>query len=443
MPRALLALTPLFLAAAVVAYQQKANRTQRLHLERQLALAQSENARLHGLVVVQEKARTLERTRALREETEREVETIRGLKFKQLVEYAAVSRKEIKSVVAQALAEDNTDAEYENFGRAYARLGLLPAGLPLRQTLIDLLGEQIAAFYDYRRHKLYMFEDASLEQLQDRVVLAHELTHALQDQHFHLASLPIQIKTNDDRALAAMAVIEGDATQVMTVYMAERASLQALVQSAASVMTQQVEQLHKAPRYLRERLLFPYLRGKEFCEAVSVADGLGAIDRCYAKVPGSSSQIIHPGSYFSHPDPVTIEWSAPTLNGDPPAVDNVAGEFGIRVLLTEWADLETAEAVSPSWRGDRYLWFAKDDALVWKTVWATAADADRFAEAERKVLARRYKLSLPEVAAGRIHAEAARCVTIIRGTKSPSVLVLDASTPSVSKEMEKLWSSDL
>ena len=120
---------------------------------------------------------------------------------------------------------------------AMAAVGLLPEGFPLRQKYIDLLGEQVAAFYDQHAHKLFMYEDASLENAQNRVVLAHELTHALQDQHFGLKRLPLEIKTNDDRAAAASALVEGDATLVMSEYMLKNMSKQMLKDSGLNFTT--------------------------------------------------------------------------------------------------------------------------------------------------------------------------------------------------------------
>src|SRR4051812_11602888 len=178
--------------------------TARGRLERQLAITADENERLRGLVSAEEKARTLAQTQADRAAIEKDVESLRGLKFIKPVDYNTVSRKDVRKVFSAALAEEMSDQEYEDVGRAWTRLGLFPKAIPLRETLLDLLGEQVAAFYNHREHKLYMFEESSLEKSQDRMILAHELVHALQDQHYNLLSLPISLKTNDDKALAAL-----------------------------------------------------------------------------------------------------------------------------------------------------------------------------------------------------------------------------------------------
>src|ERR1700678_967258 len=146
--------------------------------------------------------------------------------------------------------------------------GLLPPSFPLKQTYIDLLGEQIGAFYDQHQHKLFMFRDASLENAQNRVILAHELTHALQDQNCGLLKLPLEIKNNDDQAEAASALVEGDATLVMSQYMAQDLTWKTLTDTVTYTISQRMVQIRKAPHYLREMLVFPYIQGQQFCAAV-------------------------------------------------------------------------------------------------------------------------------------------------------------------------------
>jgi hypothetical protein len=117
-----------------------------------------------------------------------------------LVDYKVLNRKEIKQTISGKLAEVFSEQEFKNMTEAMAAIGLLPPGYPLREKYIDLLGEQVAAFYDQHTHKLFMYQDATLDNAQNRVILAHELTHALQDQHFGLKRMPLEIKNNDDRA---------------------------------------------------------------------------------------------------------------------------------------------------------------------------------------------------------------------------------------------------
>lgn len=411
--------------------------TQRGFLERRLQVAEEENERLRARVATNEKTHLLERTRAIRKEIELEVETLRGLKFLKPVAYDAVSRKEIRSIFEKALAEDNSEADFINIGRAWARLGLLPKPMPLRQTLLDLLSEQVAAFYNHHEHKLVMFEDASLDKPYDRVLLAHELTHALQDQHFGLASLPISLRDNDDRALAALAVIEGDATAVMSDYMASNVSLRVVLDTATSMMSQQMVQLQKTPRYLRERLVFPYMEGKTFCSAVIEQRGQSGVDECYKRVPSSTTQILHNEKYLAKEpeEPLPIAWAAVEFQSKAPATENVVGEAGIRCLVTEWSSEAAAITASAGWRGDRYLSY-EDDTLIWKSLWADDLEAREFFEAERAVLTKRYGAALPESTEERMVIEAPRAVRLVRLLSANAVVLIDAATAEVADQAE-------
>ncbi|HEV7404271.1 MAG TPA: hypothetical protein VGO11_15120 [Chthoniobacteraceae bacterium] len=426
--------------AAVAALQLRLvehSRTERAFLERRLQIVEEENERLRGLVATDEKAKTLERTRAIRKDVEQQVEKLRGLKFREPVVYDVVSRKEIRAIFAKALAEENSESDFINIGRAWTRIGLLPREMPLRQTLLDLLSEQVAAFYNHHEHKLFMFEDSSLDKPYDRVLLAHELTHALQDQYFHLASLPIALRDNDDRALAALSVIEGDATAVMTDFMAANASFRVVLDTATAMMSQQVIQLQKTPRFLRERLVFPYLHGKDFCAAVIEERGQRGVDDCFKRIPSSTTQILHREKYLAKApeEPLPVAWPAVEFAGRRPATDNVVGEAGIRCLVAEWAGEASAVTASVGWRGDRYLSY-EDDTLIWKSFWADDLEAREFFEAERTVLAKRYGPALPQSTEERMLIETPRAVRLIRLLPSNAVVLVDAATAEVADQAE-------
>jgi hypothetical protein len=359
---------------------------------RRVQLLVEENERLRTLVADAERTRSLARSKEQRDMVEQQVTAIRGLTFKSPVDYQLLDRKQIKATIAAKIAEVFSDEEFVQITAALSRVGLLPANYPLKAKYIDLLGEQVAAFYDQHQHKLFMFEDASLDNSQNRIVLAHELTHALQDQHFDLRRLPLEIKTNDDRAAAASALIEGEATLVMSEFMLKNLSLAALKDSLGATFGQDMAQLAEAPPFLRETLVFPYLRGQEFCATIFARGGYAALTQAYVTPPTSTAQILHPEKFLgaAREDPLPIEWPVTTVDGQKPIADNVIGEFGIRVLLTQWVDEATGERAAAGWRGDRYLCFSDGDALIWKTLWSNAAEAQEFVAAQRLALAKRY-----------------------------------------------------
>jgi hypothetical protein len=353
-------------------------------------LLESENTRLQSLLGQREKSAVRTEDLAQRKAIEESIAQIRGLDFTQPVTYDVLSREGIKKTVAQKIDAQYTAADFKNIATGLSALGLLPPDYPLRQKYIDLLGEQIAAFYDQHQHRLFMFEDASLSATQNRIILAHELTHALQDQHFGLLTLPIEVKNNDDLALATTALVEGDATMAMSDFMLRNFSLKSLRENISGMFTQNMEQLQKAPRYLREMLIFPYLRGQEFCTAILARGGFDALNEVYKNPPASSAQILHPEKYFEHEQPVRVEFGDTTVLGQKPLDDNVLGEMGIRILFSQYTDDATGKAASQGWRGDRYLVYDDGKALVWKTVWASEANAGEFKKALEKYAGTRF-----------------------------------------------------
>jgi hypothetical protein len=399
----------------------------------------AENDRLREILTQSERQKALAANKKQREEIERATVAIRGLKFLSPVDYSVLSRKQIRQTISGKLAEVFSEQEFKNMTEAMAAIGLLPPGYPLREKYIDLLGEQVAAFYDQHTHKLFMYEDASLDNAQNRVILSHELTHALQDQHFGLRRMPLEIKNNDDRANAASALVEGDATLVMSEYMLKNMSRQMFKDSMTASFSQNMSQLATAPRYLREMLVFPYLRGQEFCAALFARGGYEAISKAYASPPTSTAQILHPEKYLATPreDPIAIEWSSLSVKGEKPIADNTVGEMGIRILFTEWVDALTGEQAAEGWRGDRYLYYAGGKALLWKSVWATAKDASEFFEAEKKLLEKRDHPTAPRSGEHSYEADAPRSIRL-RQTDANEVILIDAANADWAKALEDL-----
>jgi hypothetical protein len=178
---ALLALTA---GSSLVAWKEHEQLASQAPEVRKSAIIESENDALRDALAEARREASDAQNALRRSQIERTVTSIRELPFNTPVVYDVLDRDTIRQVVARKLSEQYTDQELTNMATGLSAFGLLPPNFPLKQTYIDLLGEQIGAFYDQHQHKLFMFRDASLENAQNRVILAHELTHALQDQNF-------------------------------------------------------------------------------------------------------------------------------------------------------------------------------------------------------------------------------------------------------------------
>src|ERR1039457_1267560 len=159
------------------------------------------------------------------------------------------------------------------------KFGLVPQDFDLAKTTVDLLTEQAAAYYDYDRRKLFIIESTPSDNQEP--VLAHELSHALADQHFRLAKFIRKGRESDDGSTARMAVMEGQATWMMSEYLARKMGrslkdspeLVALMSAVSASGGGQYPVLDNAPLYLRMSLIFPYTKGMLFQNALVQRDG--------------------------------------------------------------------------------------------------------------------------------------------------------------------------
>ena len=362
-----------------------------------LAFLAAENERLRSTLLAREQADEAAATKAQRTEIERTVSHLRALDFVRPVAYKEMPRSDLPMVLRQKLAQQVPAQEFNADGVALAALGLLPRGIDLKTTYLDLLGEQIGAFYDQHTQELFTFSGNSLGNAQNRVILAHELTHALEDQHFSLARLPLEAKNNDDRVLAATALVEGDATLVMNQYMMGALSAAVLRDTLSSALTTDVRKLAAAPRFLRETLLFPYLRGQQFCQELYASDGWPALAEAFHHPPASTAEILHPERFLANPRraPITIDFPQTKVLGQEPLADNVLGEFGLRQLFARWLHDDTAYNEDAAlWGGDRYLVYgnARAASYVWEIACTDPAGASKLCATLRAYLAARYAL---------------------------------------------------
>lgn len=304
----------------------------------------------------------------------------------------------VRAYVARRLDQELPPAALEALHTTWALLGLIPDTLDLRALMLRLYGEQIVGYYDPAERALYVVEGVAPEAAAG--VLAHELVHALQDQHANLDSL-IARERGTDPQTAAHAALEGHATVAMFAWLAERAegtpvdpaALPNPAEPLAAGLRAQNEQFpvfRSAPLVIRESLLFPYVAGADFVHRLWQArsDRPAPLGEW---LPQSTEQVLHPQDRFlarrDPPVPVAIRpsedgWRAV---GD----DDGFGELGTALFLQHHLG-EEARASARGWAGDRYRLLRAPDGtpvLLWYSVWDDDAAADRFAQALARVAA--------------------------------------------------------
>jgi hypothetical protein len=326
----------------------------------------------------------------------KETSELRELSILKTVKSGAQSRAEIERMIIRNLDAETTPAEMHAAEVLLKVFGLAPKDFAYRAFLIKLLSEQVAGYYDPKAQQFYLADWIELEG--QKPVMAHELTHALQDQHFNLKRFENWPKGDSDAELAAHALIEGDATLAMTLYMAKN-PLVALA-FIRSLGGQEVasEQFKQAPRALRESLLFPYEEGSAWATQVYKRGGWTLVSQAFTKLPQSSEQILHADKYFSYeaPQKLALPDFRAALGPAWKKLDyDVNGEWGCFLILDEFLnDAVESKQASAGWGGDRFALYETgkpDEFFVAQlTAWDTPADAREFFDAYAKRTAKKY-----------------------------------------------------
>ncbi len=322
-----------------------------------------------------------------------EIEQATGLKFITPPRLEEQTRDSVRAFLERRFNDELPASELSGMERAYKRFALIPASMDLRGFMLELLTEQVAGYYDPRAKTLYVVQGGD-EQVTG-ITIAHELVHALQDQHFNLDSLQ-QARTDNDRLTTGQSIVEGQATleQIGSMIGSDNA-ITAMpggwekVRQLIREMQGSMPVFASAPTILQETLLFPYLTGAEFMRRFKTeAPGQSP----FARMPQSTEQLIHPDLYFKTPDePTTVVLPAPATGKV--AYENNLGEFETRILLFEYLrDQSSAVRGAAGWDGDRYqlIETPRGDALTWVTVWDTSIDAAEFFDMLDMALIKRH-----------------------------------------------------
>lgn len=331
----------------------------------------------------------------------RELAQITGLKLRHKVPYDLISKDQVNRYLKDRVGETSTPEELRVEELGLKKFGFVPQDFDLAKTTVDLLTEQAAAFYDYHKKRLYITDWAPSGMRE--AALVHELAHALADQNFHLERFIRQGSDDDDLSMARMAVMEGQATWLMS-EAEERRAGQSLKDNEAAVelMSKAMESggdeypvFESAPLYLRRTLVFPYTQGMLFQNAVVQKLDEAAFAEVFRRPPVSTQQVLHPEKYFAHLAPTRPALPEFSRHGYKRLALGTMGELDHAILIEQFRNEREAGRIAPHWRGGVYgLEENKGEhrvVLEYAVEWEDADWARQFFEAYQEALRKKWR----------------------------------------------------
>jgi hypothetical protein len=307
----------------------------------------------------------------------RRVERARGLDATRAVPGVLLDRAALIAQVKQHVTRELPPEAIHNEGLALQLLGFVPTQFDYEAAEYRLLEDQLAGYYEPADRTMYMASD--LGDSEADATLAHELVHALQDQHWNLQERSKYRPGEGDRSEALSALAEGDATSAMFDVMIADASPgigKTALDLPDDVFSEQIRQGMNqgpgasAPHVMRSSLAAPYVYGTLFVHALRRSGGWDAVNRAWGDPPTTSEQIMHIDKWLSHESPMRVDPPTfATLGAGWKAVDeDTEGELGARVAYEEWMDAARAAEASAGWGGDRGVLVANGDraAFAWR-----------------------------------------------------------------------------
>lgn len=332
-------------------------------------------------------------------EISRLVEDVRGRRFEAAVPASEIDPASLKTFLRAKLADSFPASPAETL-KSLAVLGLIDETPDVVERLLDFYASQVVAFYDPEPRRFYVVRGTASDPLEgmgtgdvaEKLLFAHELTHALQDQSLRLDRRFKSLRDDGDRALALQCLLEGEATVVMVRVAlrdlpgADEAVEEALAPLLSAGGLEKANAPKNLPDYFVEQLFFPYVEGTAYVRRAVVRGGWKEVDRLWADPPVSTSEILHAER---RPSPVPDLLPSDVNRLGPPRSHflyaDTIGEWSLRFLLRRSMPEAEASEAAAGWRGDRIAFYASGSSLsyLWRLRFESPASAERFERAIR------------------------------------------------------------
>ena len=310
--------------------------------------------------------------------------SVRGLAAKAPVRSRVISRREMFEHVKARLLADIPPHVAAGTEELLFALGVVATDFDYHASMVKLLGAQLAGFYDPDEDRMYLAAD--LGEDERLATLAHELVHALQDQHYQLGQRLKYREGASDQQAALHALAEGDATSAMaelTLGGHGNVTLEVVENKLSASMRESLESSAATadlPAILMRAVLSAYVDGLALVHWARRRGGWKAVDEVWRQVPQSTEQVLHPDKLLLHEAPEAVAVPpAPSGGKWKLLYQDVMGELSVRLVLEEWVPKGAAVRGASDWAGDRIAVYRNGEqyAIAWHVRYDTEEAAER------------------------------------------------------------------
>jgi len=302
-----------------------------------------------------------------------EISDLRGLEVLSEPPCRYMSEEEL----AGMLNESAADWDMLNETRILYSLFLLGPDEDLSEIYKSIMTADISGYYNPEEDEMVIIERQEVPEAMEKLTLAHEYTHALQDQHFDIGT-NFTDGYGWDQSLARMSLVEGDATLLELEFFQRMPS-----DEQYAVFDYALSPEPSETNYAVEQMqAFPYINGYAFADTLHYVSGWGKVNEAYSDPPSTTEHIMHPEKYLAGEMALDVQLSV-QMPGMTLCVNETLGEFMVFTMLGFHLPEESVASAAEGWGGDRFHYYqgGEDFLCVWKIAWDTEADCQEFAVA--------------------------------------------------------------
>ncbi len=315
-------------------------------------------------------------------EIQQQVENLRGIKATEEITLTLYTKEELRANFEELFFDEVDEDDARRDVIELFAFDFVELGYDLYGELLDLYSDSVLGFYDPDTKELVVVSDDAELSPAEQLTLAHEITHALQDQQFGLNF----DDADSEAAFARRALAEGGATLLQSLYVSggffNDEQLSELIEEINASSAPDTSNL---PDLILRQQQFPYNEGSAFVNALYQSGGFAAIDEAWANPPQNTEQILHPELYLGDSAEIVIL---------PPLTDTLGagwefineetlGEFSLQLYLEQQSNPADSRTAAAGWDGDRYAVYWNDASqsvvMLLLSVWDDTSDDLEFA----------------------------------------------------------------